>query len=420
MSDEPTPKPTRTRRPRRSATPKVPPGEPPEIAKAVAAATAEPGPANPEPAPKPAPKPAPRRRTTAAKPKPAPTPATEPKPAAAARGGDGDDQPAEVARVVAKAAGEEPAAKDGKPKERKGGRTAKAIAKLASKAAEVAAPERVVVDEPPPAPDYPRYRVEPGRPVRLAEVDPGQSEGFKKKKQVAKELAKQRDRIADLQARLYAEHRRSLLIVLQAMDTGGKDGTIKGVFQGVNPQGCQVWSFKAPSGEEADHDFLWRYHTRTPPRGMIHIFNRSHYEDVLVVRVKDLVPEEIWRPRYETINRFEQALTLSGVTVLKFFLHISKDEQKRRLESRLDDPDKRWKFSPNDIKERERWDDYQAAFEDALNECSTTYAPWYVVPANKKFYRNLVIARSIADTLEAMDPRYPKADPGLKGLKVPD
>jgi PPK2 family polyphosphate:nucleotide phosphotransferase len=397
MSDEPTPKPTRTRR---RAAPKVPPGEPPEIAKAVAAATAD-----SEPAAKPTPR---RARTTAAKSKPTP---------AAARGGDGD-QPAEVARVVAKASGEE--AKDKKSKEKKGGKTAKAIARLATKAAEVAAPESVVVDDPPPAPDYPRYRVEPGRPVRLAEIDPGQSEGYTKKKQVAKELAKQRERIADLQGRLYAEHRRSLLIVLQAMDTGGKDGTIKGVFQGVNPQGCQVWSFKAPSGEEADHDFLWRYHDKTPPRGMIHIFNRSHYEDVLVVRVKDLVPEEVWRPRYETINRFEQALTLSGVTVLKFFLHISKDEQKRRLESRLADPDKRWKFSPNDIKERGYWEDYQQAFEDALNECSTTYAPWYVVPANRKFYRNLVIARTIADTLEAMDPRYPEADPGLKGIKVPD
>jgi PPK2 family polyphosphate:nucleotide phosphotransferase len=212
-------------------------------------------------------------------------------------------------------------------------------------------------------------------PTRLADIDPDESEGYQRKKDVADELKRHRDRISDLQARLYGEQKRSLLIVLQAMDTGGKDGTIKGVFQGVNPQGCQVWSFKAPSNEEAAHDFLWRYHQKTPPRGMIHIFNRSHYEDVLIVRVKDLVPESVWKPRYEAINQFEQALTLAGVTVLKFYLHISKEEQKRRLESRLADPDKRWKFSTNDIKERAYWDDYQAAFEDAVNHCSTAYAP---------------------------------------------
>src|ERR671912_143214 len=244
------------------------------------------------------------------------------------------------------------------------------------------APERVVVKDPPPKPDYPRHRVEPGEPARLAEREPGETEHYTSKKDVAEELAAARKRIGDLQARLYAEHERSLLIVLQAMDTGGKDGTIKGVFQGVNPQGCQVWSFKAPSNEEAAHDFLWRYHQKAPPKGMIHIFNRSHYEDVLIVRVKDLVPESVWRPRYEAINQFEYALTSDGVTVLKFFLHISRDEQKRRLESRLADPDKRWKFSSNDLKERAYWDDYQAAFEDAVNECSTAYAPWYVIPAN--------------------------------------
>jgi PPK2 family polyphosphate:nucleotide phosphotransferase len=263
-----------------------------------------------------------------------------------------------------------------------GGRASKAASdRVAARASQVTRPERVVKD-PPPAPDYPRYRVEPGERVRLAEVDPDESEGYQRKKDVAEELKRHRDRIADLQARLYGEQQRSLLIVLQAMDTGGKDGTIKGVFQGVNPQGCQVWSFKAPSNEEAAHDFLWRYHQKAPPKGMIHIFNRSHYEDVLIVRVKDLVPEPVWRPRYEAINQFEYALTADGVTVLKFFLHISRDEQKRRLESRLQDPDKRWKFSSNDIKERTYWDDYQAAFEDAVNECSTAYAPWYVVPTN--------------------------------------
>jgi PPK2 family polyphosphate:nucleotide phosphotransferase len=297
---------------------------------------------------------------------------------------------------------------------------AAATDKVLGEADDVTHPERTVVREPPPEPDYPRFRVEPGTRMRLAEVDPDESEHYGRKKDVNEELRRHRDRISDLQARLYGEQRRSLLIVLQAMDTGGKDGTIKGVFQGVNPQGCQVWSFKAPSNEEAAHDFLWRYHQKAPSKGMIHIFNRSHYEDVLIVRVKDLVPESVWRPRYEAINQFEYALTSDGVTVLKFFLHISRDEQKRRLESRLADPDKRWKFSSNDLKERAYWDDYQAAFEDAVNECSTSYAPWYVVPANKKWYRNLVVARTIADTLEAMSPRFPPAERGLDKVEIPD
>ena len=208
--------------------------------------------------------------------------------------------------------------------------------------------------------------------------------------------------------------------MLQAMDTGGKDGTIKHVFGGVNPQGCRVSSFKAPSAEETNHDFLWRYHKSVPAKGRIGIFNRSHYEDVLVVRVKNLVPEDIWSRRYDQINAFERNLSLGGIAVLKFFLHISKDEQKRRLQSRLDDPDKRWKFSSNDIKERGFWDAYQQAFEDALSNCSTEHAPWYVVPANKKWYRNLVVARTIADTLEAMDPRYPPAEEGLEKVTIPD
>jgi PPK2 family polyphosphate:nucleotide phosphotransferase len=307
---------------------------------------------------------------------------------------------------------------------RSGGTTssqaATATARVAAKAGDVTHPERTVVKDPPPAPDYPRWRVEPGTSVRLADIDPDESERYQRKKDIADELKLHRDRIADLQARLYGEQKRSLLIVLQAMDTGGKDGTIKGVFQGVNPQGCQVWSFKAPSSEESAHDFLWRYHQKVAPKGMIHIFNRSHYEDVLVVRVKNLVPESVWRPRYEAINQFEYALTADGVTVLKFFLHISREEQKRRLESRLADPDKRWKFSSNDLKERAYWDDYQLAFEDAVNQCSTEYAPWYVVPANKKWYRNLVVARTIADSLEALNPRFPAAEQGLDKVEIPD
>lgn len=299
-------------------------------------------------------------------------------------------------------------------------KTELAVAKATEEIADVMSPENIVVDELPPQPDYPHYRVQPGKPIVLAEFDPNDCEDYKKKKHVEEELQKQRDRVGKLQERLYAENKRSLLIVLQAMDTGGKDGTIKHVFSGVNPQGCRVWSFKKPSDEESSHDFLWRYHQRTPQRGMINIFNRSHYEDVLIVRVKELVPESVWRERYHVINNFEQTLTLSNITVIKFFLHISKDEQKRRLQSRLDDPDKRWKFSSNDIKEREYWDDYQAAFEDAINNCSTSYAPWYVVPANNKWYRNLVIARTIADTLEAMNPQYPAAEAGLEKIVIPD
>ena len=272
----------------------------------------------------------------------------------------------------------------------------------------------------PPEADYPRYMVEPGEAVSLAAMDPDQTEHYRRKKDVAKELEKQRRRIQDLQARLYAENKRGLLIVLQAMDTGGKDGTIKHVFSGVNPQGCRVSSFKAPSAEEANHDFLWRYHKSAPARGRIGIFNRSHYEDVLIVRVKNLAPEEIWRGRYGQINDFERNLSLDGITVLKFFLHISKDEQRRRLQSRLDNPDKRWKFSSADIKERAFWDDYQRAFEDALGKCSTSHAPWYVVPANRKWYRNLVVARTIADSLEAIDPRFPPAEEGLEKVSIPD
>ena len=282
------------------------------------------------------------------------------------------------------------------------------------------APERVVVQEPPPEPDYPRYRVEPGRPFSLTDVDPDETEHYRKKKDVAEELAAQRRRIRDLQERLYAENERGLLVVLQAMDTGGKDGTIKHVFEGINPQGCRVSSFKAPSAEEANHDFLWRYHKSVPAKGRIGIFNRSYYEDVLVVRVKGIVPEGVWRARYGLINDFERGLALNGITVLKFFLHISKDEQKRRLQARLDDPDKRWKFSSNDIKERAFWEAYQEDFEDAIVNCSTEYAPWYVVPANKKWYRNLVVARTIADTLEALNPKYPPAEDGLENVEIPD
>jgi PPK2 family polyphosphate:nucleotide phosphotransferase len=275
----------------------------------------------------------------------------------------------------------------------------------------------VAADTTPPRPPG-DYRVAPGTPIRLAEVDTRQSEGYEAKAEVKEQLAALRDSIADLQARLYAEGRRSLLVVLQAMDTGGKDGAIKDVFRGVNPQGCQVWSFKAPSAEELSHDFLWRYHRKVPGRGMIGIFNRSHYEDVLVVRVKDIVPEAVWRPRYGAIVDFEQSLAREGVVVLKFFLHISKSEQKKRLESRLRDARKHWKFSSADLHERKRWGAYQTAFEDAINATSTDEAPWYVVPADRKWFRNLVIARTIAATLERMDPQFPEPEKGLESIVV--
>ncbi|WP_336489669.1 polyphosphate kinase 2 family protein [Methylobacterium nigriterrae] len=261
--------------------------------------------------------------------------------------------------------------------------------------------------------------IEPGRGCDLAAIDPDADGGLDKEAAKAM-LAAERARIQALQERLYAEHRRSLLVVLQAIDTGGKDGTIRAVLEGVNPQGCRVSSFKAPSTDELDHDFLWRYHLRTPGRGMIGVFNRSHYEDVLVVRVKGLVPEEVWRGRYGLINDFERLLTATGTTVLKFFLHISKQEQKKRLEARIADPAKHWKFDPADLVERRAWDAYQSAFNDALTRCSTPYAPWHVVPANRKWFRNLVIARTVADTLEAMDPRYPEAAKGIAGMTVPD
>lgn len=261
--------------------------------------------------------------------------------------------------------------------------------------------------------------VEPGSACDLSRIDPDADGGLDKA--AAKEaLAAEKARIVALQERLYAERRQSLLVVLQAIDTGGKDGTIRATLEGVNPQGCRVTSFKVPSTEELDHDFLWRYHRATPGRGMIGVFNRSHYEDVLVVRVKELVPEAVWRGRYGLINDFERLLAENGTVILKLFLHISKDEQRKRLEARIADPEKHWKFDPADLVERKSWDAYQEAFQDALSRCSTPCAPWHVVPGNRKWFRNLVVARTVADTLEAMDPKFPEGRPGIAGLKVPD
>ncbi|MGB3305401.1 MAG: polyphosphate kinase 2 family protein [Thermomicrobiales bacterium] len=266
----------------------------------------------------------------------------------------------------------------------------------------------------------PDYAVQPGTKVDLADYPTSEKGPFKDKEDSFEALQHHRHRIIDLQERLWAEHRQSLLVVLQATDTGGKDGTIRHVFKGINPQGCQVWSFKQPSAEEFDHDFLWRIQQHTPAKGNITVFNRSHYEDVLVVRVHGLVPEKVWKKRYDQINAFEELLVESGTTVVKFFLHISRDEQKERLQARLDDPDKRWKFAVGDLDDRAHWNAFQEAYADAIEKCSTKHAPWYIIPADHKWYRNVVVAKTIADTLEAMDPQFPPPPPDLDGIVIPD
>lgn len=220
-------------------------------------------------------------------------------------------------------------------------------------------------------------------------------------------------RLQDLQQALYAEGRRALLVILQARDAGGKDSVIRRVFGPLNPQGCTVTSFRKPTEPELRHDFLWRIHQAVPPRGFIGIFNRSHYEDVLVVRVHGLVPREEWSGRYGQINDFERMLTENGTTVVKLLLHVSRKEQAKRLRERLDDPRKNWKFNPEDLDERRRWDEYTEAYQEALARCSTPWAPWYVVPANRKPARDLLVADLLAHTLEAMDPRFPRADPDV-------
>lgn len=262
--------------------------------------------------------------------------------------------------------------------------------------------------------------VKPGSKIRLKEIDPDFTGAYQDKRQVKKELKADRKKLIELQELLYAEAKHSLLIVLQGMDTSGKDATIQHVMSGVNPQGCIVSPFKVPTPEELAHDYLWRVHKVVPPKRMIGIFNRSHYEDVLVVRVHNLVPPTMWRQRYEQIVQFEKHLVENGVTILKFFLHISKDEQKRRLQARLDDPTKHWKFALGDLKERALWDEYQAAYEDALNLTSTEWAPWYVIPSNRKWYRNLAVARIIVETLEGFDMHYPEPAEPLDGVVIPD
>ncbi|MEZ4511826.1 MAG: polyphosphate kinase 2 family protein [Chloroflexota bacterium] len=252
------------------------------------------------------------------------------------------------------------------------------------------------------------HRLEEKRPFSLAEL-PTEGKLYHHDRDVAAEAFKAlRKELREWQTRLYAEGKQKLLVVLQAMDAGGKDGTIRSVFQGVNPQGVRVHSFKVPSKEELDHDFLWRIHKVVPGKGMMGVFNRSHYEDVLVVRVHNIVPETVWRPRYEQINQFEKLLHDTGTRILKFYLHISQKEQKERFQARLDDPSKHWKFSLEDVEKRKYWDEYMTAYQEMLEKTTTPWAPWYVIPGDQKWYRNLAISQVLMDTLKEMNPQYPE------------
>ena len=261
------------------------------------------------------------------------------------------------------------------------------------------------------------FKVEPGERVKLTEVDPAYKAHHPNHASAADEIAHNSQRLRALQDLLYAEGRRSLLICLQAMDTGGKDGVINHVLGAMNPQGCRVAHFRRPSAEEAAHDFLWRAHRAAPARGEVVIFNRSHKEDVLVTRVHELVPKAVWSARYERINEFERTLAEAGTLILKFYLHISSDEQLERFKARLDDPTKHWKISEADYTERPFWSQYQRAYEEVLWRCSTEFAPWYVIPANHKWFRDLTVARIVVEGLEAMNLHYPEPDVDLARIR---
>ena len=262
------------------------------------------------------------------------------------------------------------------------------------------------------------HLIKPDEKVKIEKLETRGKKLHQDRERAEAEFHSLRNQLAEMQNRMYAEGKHKLLVVLQAMDAGGKDSTIRKVFQGVNPQGCKVTSFKKPTDEELDHDFLWRIHKAVPGRGMIGIFNRSHYEDVLVVRVHDIVPKSVWQPRYEMINEFEEMLSETGTTIIKFFLNISKEEQKERFEERLSDPSKHWKFDRGDLDKRKLWDDYMEAFEDMLNETSTKHAPWYAIPADQKWYRNLAISRVLIDSLEKLNIRYPEQTDDLSGVVI--
>ncbi len=267
--------------------------------------------------------------------------------------------------------------------------------------------------------DTSKYLVPPETTVSLDDHDPDSKAGFEEGKRVGKQaLPALNDQLSDLQRRLWGESKQKLLLVLQATDTGGKDGTIRNVFTGVNPQGIKVHPFGKPTEEELAHDFLWRIHHHTPANGRIAVFNRSHYEDVLVVRVRDLAPRERWEKRYGHINEFERMLADEGTRIVKVYLNISKEKQKERLEARLENPDKNWKFNKADLDDRAKWSEFREAYEAMLSRTSTPHAPWYVVPANRKWYRNLVVSRILIDTLEDMNPQYPPPEAGLDEIVI--
>jgi PPK2 family polyphosphate:nucleotide phosphotransferase len=260
------------------------------------------------------------------------------------------------------------------------------------------------------AKDLHKYRVEPRSQVSLDDFDPEETDAFSGNKEEGEAaLAELKEKLFGLQELLYSGQRHKVLVVLQGTDTSGKDGVIRHVFGGINPQGVRVAGFKAPTVDELAHDYLWRVHKQVPGKGEIAVFNRSHYEDVLVVRVHGLVPRDIWKTRYDGIVDFERTLAREGTTILKFYLHISPEEQKKRLQARLNDASKHWKFNPADLAERKLWGDYRKAYEDALSKTSTEYAPWYIVPANRKWYRNLTVAALLVEALEGLSMEYPKA-----------
>jgi len=264
-----------------------------------------------------------------------------------------------------------------------------------------------------------KYRVKPGQKINLQDWDPDDKSAWPEGKKEAKEaFEKLNNELEELQELLYAENKNKILIVLQAMDTGGKDGVIRAVFDGVNPAGVRVASFKVPTEKELSHDFLWRIHQQTPGKGEMVIFNRSHYEDVLVVRVHKLVDEKVWKKRFDHIKNFENLLVDDGTTILKFFLHISKEEQKERLQERLDIPEKNWKFSTGDLEERKLWDEYSHAFEDVLSKTSTEGAPWYIIPANRNWYRNWLIGSILVAKLKSLKMKFPEPEEGLSNIKI--
>lgn len=264
-----------------------------------------------------------------------------------------------------------------------------------------------------------KYRVKPDAKINLSTWDPDDASNFQGGKENALvQIAKLTARLGELQDLLFAENKHQILVVIQAMDTGGKDGTIRRVLSGVNPQGVRVQSFKVPSAEELAHDYLWRIHKVVPAKGEMVIFNRSHYEDVLVARVHNLVPPEVWGKRYNQINDFERMLAENGTTILKFYLHIDRDEQKERLQARLDDPSKHWKFRLGDLEERKHWPEYMKAYEDVLKKTSTTHAPWFIIPANRKWYRDLLIASILVETLENLNMQYPPSEENLTSVVI--